>query len=260
VVNLSRTLRSILLSFVIVGLLVSAGHLLAAEPTPDDARTALVQVRDGRLTATLQGADLEAVLKEIARQADIEISMPSLPKQTVSVELRDLSIEEGLRRLLRGHGWVLSYRASAPGAKAALEKVIVLPVGEGGRPGQRAPQPNRKEALVRTVAALLDREEVKKRLRMYGGVSITADSRDALLGVLDAVGPDGVPVMIEILSEKDMRSTDWATALAPLFGMIPLGEQHSMLRALREPATKASLVKMLEMYAAARSGRPAREP
>ena len=148
---------------------------------------------------------------------------------------------------------MMSYAAAAPPAGTTLAKVIVLSGGEGAPSGQRggAPEPKREETLARAVAAMLGREEIKTRLRMYPSVSTAKDRWNALQGLLRAVDLDGVPVLVEMLQDENVRSTDWAIALAPLFGVIPLSEQQFMLRALRDPTVKERLVKTLELYALA---------
>ena len=236
--------------------LVMVGQALAVEePAPPTkgvrvgSQVMLIYVDDDRLTVKLQEVPLETVLKEIGRRAGIEMAILGVLTKNISMEFRDLPLEEGLRKLLSGYGWMLLHTGGASQG-GALEKVVVVPVGEGARSRRRegAPGPKGEGTLASAVAAVVDREEVKALLDGYLHGSNARARRDAFRGLLDAVQVEELGLLIEMLQDENVQPAEWEAALAPLAGVIKTGERRLILRSLQDQATRESLLKMLESY------------
>lgn len=235
---------------VIVGQALAAKELApATKGTRVGSQAMLIHVDHGRLTVKLQEVPLERVLKEIERRAAIEISIRGVLTEDISMEFQNLPLEEGLQRLLRGYGWMLFYAGSASQSGGSLERVIVVPAGEGGRLGQRegVPGPG-EETSVRAVAARLDREEVKSPLDMYLHGPNARARRDAFRGLMDAVEVEDFELLIGMLQDENVQPAEWEVALAPLSEVITSGERRFILSSLQDQAAREKMVKMLESY------------
>lgn len=70
---------------------------------------AVVEVEGTRLTVTLDQVPLQEALREIARQTGLRILVNSALDDRLSLAFDNLSVEEGLRRLIRGHSVLFLY-------------------------------------------------------------------------------------------------------------------------------------------------------
>lgn len=84
----------------------------------------LVWFADDRLTARVQDVPLGRVLDEIARTTGLTVVRHVALDQPVSAEFYQLSLERGLRRILRHRSFVLEYALSRP------RTLWILPQGE----------------------------------------------------------------------------------------------------------------------------------
>jgi hypothetical protein len=91
----------------------------------------LIQVQDGLLTLQVTGVALQEVLEEIVNQSDIEITIHGPLEKDVSEDFSGLSIEEGLKRLIRGYNHVFIY-GRGTGADSQIKEVIIY-AAEGER-------------------------------------------------------------------------------------------------------------------------------
>lgn len=92
-----------------------------------------ITVTDGRLSVQVQNRPLDPILEEISRAGKVAILRPpSMGGQLVSVQFRDLPLDEGLRQLLRDQDAFFFYEAQGK-APASLRAVWVYPKGQGRR-------------------------------------------------------------------------------------------------------------------------------
>jgi hypothetical protein len=87
----------------LVALLIALARGASSAPSP------LVQYDDGRLTAHLEGADLTAVLVEVAGQAGLEIRGAPTDPRPLTIDLDHVPVADALTRLLVGQSFVLRY-------------------------------------------------------------------------------------------------------------------------------------------------------
>jgi hypothetical protein len=83
--------------------------LLALARGASPATSPLVQYADGRLTAHLEGADLNAVLVELAGQAGLEIRGAPVDPRPCTIDLDRVPLADALQRLLVGQSFSLTY-------------------------------------------------------------------------------------------------------------------------------------------------------
>jgi len=159
-------------SFCVVILLVLLLSVLPlnAQVIQNPPSTLSVSIHDDRLTVNIDHATLAEVLAELARQADLRVSLSeSAGKQVISRSFRDLPLEEGVERLLVGHSHAVLYEEapSPPGASSVkkIREIIVLsdeaaPSSQlTDRPAAREPNLNSGvdvDAMARVSAALQD--------------------------------------------------------------------------------------------------------
>jgi hypothetical protein len=123
---------------------------------------AAVVADGGRLSARLDGVPLPQVLRLLARAVPVTVTARGpLPDARVTATLEGVELEVAVKRLLRGHSYVLVYAAEAapsgPPARRLVEIVILSggtadpPVPVAARPGvpvppREAPGPRRASA------------------------------------------------------------------------------------------------------------------
>jgi hypothetical protein len=103
---------------------------------------------DAQLTAHLRGASLLQVMAEVARLSGVQVRWmdTEVGEQLVSVEVRELALAEGVRRILRAHNILLVYTSSDEGTR--LTQVWIAsrdntsePPGPFQPPARLAPRP-----------------------------------------------------------------------------------------------------------------------
>jgi hypothetical protein len=106
---------------------------VAVGPVRGSARQGgrLVSIADNRLNATLDRVPLRDVLAALAREAPFKISIKGeVETEPVSISLHDIELEQGLRRLLRGTSYAMTYEpassASASPDKPRLVELVVF--------------------------------------------------------------------------------------------------------------------------------------
>jgi HEAT repeats len=128
----------------------------------------LVSIQDNRLSATLDRVPLRDALAALAHEAPFKISVKGeVETAPISISLHDIELEQGLRRLLRGTSYAMTYApASAPPDKPRLVELMVFG-GEKAAPDSHVqdtgapplgtvkavPLRNRKDAAAPTPAA-----------------------------------------------------------------------------------------------------------
>jgi len=120
--NFALSLGFLLITFVV--------DSCASQATPkiQSAREALlVEIADGRVSVETRNAPLVEVLKEIEKETDLPIRLDGTIDTKLSIRFRRLPLEAGLRRLLSGYNFVLSYDSHS-----SLSAVEVLSYGARG--------------------------------------------------------------------------------------------------------------------------------
>jgi hypothetical protein len=100
------------------GGMVLLAVLLAAAvgPARGNARHGgpLVSIQDNRLNATLDRVPLQDVLAALAHEAPFTIAVKGeVETEPISIALHDVELEQGLRRLLRGTSYAMTYEAAS---------------------------------------------------------------------------------------------------------------------------------------------------
>lgn len=111
----------------------------SAEVTTKEGST--VTVRAGRLSVRVQNRPLKWVLNEILRQSTVVImNTESVSGQTVSMQLREMPLDQGLRQILKDHDTFFFYGAEEKGSgegkepQVTLKTVWIYPKGQGQHP------------------------------------------------------------------------------------------------------------------------------
>jgi hypothetical protein len=88
----------------------------------------LVSIQDNRLSAMLDRVPLRDVLAALAHEAPFKISVKGeVETAPISIALHDIELEQGLRRLLRGTSYAMTYApASASPDKPRLVELMVF--------------------------------------------------------------------------------------------------------------------------------------
>lgn len=93
----------------LVGLV--AGSLLVVFAAASSAAAAVVELTGGRLTVDARDVPLPDLLGLVARRASFRLTFARAPIETVTAAFSDVPLDEAVRRLLRGHSFVLVYEA-----------------------------------------------------------------------------------------------------------------------------------------------------
>lgn len=120
-------LLAVLLAAVAVG--PARGNARQGEP--------LVSIQDNRLSATLDRVPLRDVLAALAHEAPFTISVKGeVESEPISISLHDVELEQGLRRLLRGTSYAMTYApaSSAPASPEDLQIVELMVFGSAKAP------------------------------------------------------------------------------------------------------------------------------
>lgn len=236
---------------------------------PASGTSFVLTLRHNHLSAAIENLPLREVLEKLSRLMKIEVSLEqSVGDDTVSVEFKNLPTEEGIRRILQGKSYALTYAQSSNsrGHKASPMVVGIRVVPKGAGPGTahgntdsatvhfdgNATQGQRDTELeqareafaaadVKTrldaLAALKDGAEEKKMEALRAVVAGLADQdaqvREAALDVLK--NGDG-PVPLEPLSEVALNDAspehrmDALMLLAERNGQAALGPLNQALK------------------------------
>jgi len=150
-----------------------------------------VEVRAGRLSVRSEGAPLRAILDRVAAATGVVIHSAEPLDEPTSIELRDMPIDEALRRLLRSRNTLIVY-----GQEGAPSAVYVLadrggsapPVPESGRPAQPMAESELLEASTPSLPGgrnqtppMSESELLEARARVDAEITATLpDSRERL--------------------------------------------------------------------------------
>jgi HEAT repeat protein len=169
-----------------------------------NARGAEVIVQSGWLSVRVHQTRLEEVLKAVAREAGLEIALYGAFDAPVTETFANLPLDEGIRRLCRGHSIVMVYDGPAGGEPgSALSKVGVLSSSSDPRVADRAIQDVQRNAGHAEAGAPLPRPpDLTLALRLG-----PPDSRTKIIDAL--VAEQGVDAVVRILREAATRDPDF---------------------------------------------------
>lgn len=92
-----------------------------------------VHYADGRLSAAFSGVEPKAALEELARATGVEFALVADRLAPLTAQVRDLPLEQGLRRLLAGYNYILLYDTGPDGSRRPA-RVLVLSEGREAAP------------------------------------------------------------------------------------------------------------------------------
>jgi len=120
------------------GLLSLRSAAYAEERPVDPSAVPAIALSDGKLSVDLRDADLLGVLQEIATRAGFQLTTSGQLRRVTAV-FTDVSLEEGIRRLVQDHELMLVYRpADVDGTGGTLVEVHVFAASAGPDPVQTA--------------------------------------------------------------------------------------------------------------------------
>lgn len=228
---------------------------------PQSSANTVIRVEGDRLTVKLKEAPLQAVLEEIGRQGHINVIIQGPIRKTVSIEFQQIRMEEGLRRLLRGCGWM-----SVGGGNGTMEQLVVAETPEGlsfsaphgpaplgqlgpssGPEGSPTPMEERGLEPVRAVAALMERDTVKKFFDLFAhSPDDPAVILDAFGKVVESLSLEDVGALIRMLKDKTMPLSKWEEALTPLADAVTAQERSALVRSLQDRRIRDVVLKSFE--------------
>jgi hypothetical protein len=241
----------LLVALAMIGQALGAERSARTTPEgPVGSETMLIHVADDLLTVKLQGVPLETVLREIERRTTIGIFRAGPLTQHITIEFQALPLEEGLRRLLRGHGWMMLHTSSGMQQGSTVTQVMVLSADAREHPGSFAgtPATTREHTAVLALHALAAREEVKSQLEVYIHGPDAKARKEAFQDLIAAVDVEEFQLVIAMLQDRTIQPGTWETALAPLSELMAVEEQQLLLASLQDPAARESMVRTLESY------------
>jgi hypothetical protein len=213
-------------------LLLSSSGAWAAEEQATESRNAppfVLSVKDVTLSARIENVPLGQVLKELARQASLEVYIATAStEEKISAEFDKLTLEEGIKRLLKGKNYILTYDRTAASPRVTEIKVIadgsapvsrisgqpasIPPPGtsagektveELARQALQAPDPAARIAALKALSQRGDEEKIRS--------TVSAALQDQDLGVRSTaldLAARGAPVSDEAIQGMALRDAD----------------------------------------------------
>lgn len=118
----------ILLLFVSLHLAVSLAAEKDALPGTDFSG---IQFKDGYLRVSVENQKFQKVMDEVAKKAGIKIAISDTTDEGLTINFGYLTLEKGLKQLLRGKSYVFLYRSDEAHRSPRLMQVLVFPKPEG---------------------------------------------------------------------------------------------------------------------------------
>ncbi len=109
--------------------------------TEASQNVSFIQLANDHLSVKVQDMSLKELLEEIANQSDLTLEVKTSLKERVTLELHEIPLEEGLRRILRHHNFALLGYAKKTSEKTQLvvlrpRKLWIFSKGIGKYPEQ----------------------------------------------------------------------------------------------------------------------------
>ncbi len=170
---------------------ILGGWAFAAERRPPEAPRldgreaprSTVVVKDGRLHVHVENRPQDWILEEVSREANVAITrVAGAGPAPVSVQLENVSVDEGLRWILGDQDAFFFYGADEKG-RSVLRAVWIYPKGKG-----RGLEPVPPEAWASTKELERDLDDPDPAIRVRAIEAVIARKRDgARAAVLDAL-------------------------------------------------------------------------
>ncbi len=197
-----------------------------------------VKVTNGHLTANVQSRSLNWVLQQISAQGGISIDSKHVERELVTADVRDLPLEEGLRRLLCAQDSFFFYGGveESPGSGTershpSLKAVWVYPKGEGHL---ASPVPPEQWASTSDLRKSLIASDPQERAR----------AAEILIG---RGGQQGLEVTFEALKDRDdqvrYRALDKARNSAVA---LPMESLQDLVRSDSSPLVRSIALSMAQ--------------
>jgi hypothetical protein len=174
------------------------------------------------------------------------------------MEFKDLPLEQGLQRLLKGWGWIM---ISARKNDNTLEKVVVVPNNQNVRPLQRQGDPlpeSSQEAEGPPAEQAGSGQEAEGSppaapARAIGALANLllrdedpAAQLKAWQDYVGSVDAEELGRVIEMLQDQNVQPAQWKAALAPLSDTMSSKEWEFIMSALENPASREWAVQWFE--------------
>jgi hypothetical protein len=157
----------------IAGVFLRIAAVLLALPfvAPASAETKVVPqvvVRDDAVTAKLDGVPLPVVLASVADATGAEITGEVANPRDITLELRQVSLDEALKRLLGAQSFILTYGNDGRLKRIALGGASEVPTPRPDANGQQKPKvlDEAKEAVQRVAGVLQSDQAIAIRGRL----------------------------------------------------------------------------------------------
>ncbi|HXV79563.1 MAG TPA: HEAT repeat domain-containing protein [Candidatus Binatia bacterium] len=175
----------------------------AAQPAADSS-IETVTVERGRLTLSVQNALLGEVLEAIGEEAGIAIEIHGDLSKRITTSFNDILLEEGLRQLLRGQSFALSYAPSASDAERS--RLIAISVLARSRV-----EPAAKARKVSTVVAQRDKlRRIRALARQKDAKAVSELSALALSDPSPFVRSRAVSALGRLRNQETLAPLTWA--------------------------------------------------
>ena len=143
--------------FSLLGKVSLAGPPPIAAPAKSGVSS--VEFKGGKLSVSAVDADLALLLKEVAKKSGIQIVLGATDDRRVTASFKDLSLERGLRKILRGQNYYLFFSVPKKGdAGSSLQcdvsRVVLLNKG-GKPPGKEGAQGQASVTVTRDASSVV---------------------------------------------------------------------------------------------------------
>jgi hypothetical protein len=233
------------------------GAAMAVEPVPSTivqarAPSSVVTFRDGLVSIQADGETVTEILANVERKTGITLHVrAALPEDPVTLSLRDVPVEEALRRLLGPEANLLLVFDGSGGSGHSVAEVWILRRGRGvtatpvaanpptgpiarpdtATPGATSPE-DARQARVQAIGALGDSNDVEQALPLLVAASRDEDPiiRKAAAEALGELDTDDA---IAPLGELLLNDPDWEVreAAAEAFEELESPQSVGVLRA-----------------------------
>ena len=92
-----------------------------------------MDVHNNQLTLSARNADLKSIMRRLAEETGIAVRYPRALDKKVTVELSDVALERGLRRILKGLNYATVYLRPDDSERASISKVFIFKAYQGPR-------------------------------------------------------------------------------------------------------------------------------
>lgn len=144
---------------------------LGAQAEPAEPSSIEIAFERGRLTVDVRDAPLDEVLAAVGEEAGVAIQIRGDLTAPVTQSFADVPLDEGIRRLLRGHSYMLASNDAGQGRRLEISILTSHPVGTAASAASASAANDEQEKLqrVRALAGRKDPEAILELSRLAGG-------------------------------------------------------------------------------------------